>query len=401
MEKGSNENLRGSQVLRSEGSQNHGSSDPATLRPLPERPFGRAGCGPIRKVLFAGGGTLGPVTPLLAVAETWKAADPSVAFVWVGTPHGPEQKLIESVQIPFISLPVLRLTRYPSREWLTLPIDAVRTFVYAWQILRRERPDLIATAGGYTGVPLAVLGWLHSIPVWAHQSDVRVILSTRLVVPFARLITTAWKQTAASLPAAKTVWIGSPVRERPLSNPTLLKAEGIELDPARQTVLMFGGGGGSRWLNETAQDILEPLSERVNIILLSGPKQNRLRVMSVPGKFTCVEKLVDAMPEAIRVADVVVCRAGMGTIADLAHFSKAAILIPLPNSPQLDNAQELSQEQAAIVLDERTTHPEDLQKQILDLLLEEKRRAQLGARLAQVMPTNINTQLVQLIQERC
>lgn len=354
-----------------------------------------------KRILFAGGGTLGPVTPLLAVAEAWRKIDPSVEFVWVGTPHGPERALVEAAGIPFESLPVLRLTRYPSWEWLRWPVDAARTFVVAMRVLRRTQPHLVATAGGYTGVPLALLAWVRGIPVWAHQPDVRVLLSTKCVAPFSRLITTAWKKTTSVLPPEKTVWIGSPVRERAMANPALLNDEGIVLDPNVPTVLVFGGGGGAQWLNETIGEVQTDLSMQANVVLLTGPKKRLTRVQESSGRIHCVERLVDAMPEALRAAEVVVCRAGMGTIADLAHFEKAAILIPIPGSAQEDNAQELQNAHAAVVLDQARTTPQFLRDQILVLLDDNARRQALGSQLSRVVPTDIAAHLVRLIQTRC
>jgi UDP-N-acetylglucosamine--N-acetylmuramyl-(pentapeptide) pyrophosphoryl-undecaprenol N-acetylglucosamine transferase len=228
-----------------------------------------------------------------------------------------------------------------------------------------------------------------------------VLLSTKCVTPFSRLITTAWEKTTSSLPAEKTVWIGSPVRGRAGANPALLKQEGIALDPTVPTVLVFGGGGGARWLNETIRDIQADLSIRANVVLLSGPKQGFIRVQDPSGRVHCVERLVDAMPEVLRAAEVVVCRAGMGTIAELAHFQKAAILIPIPGSAQEENARELQNTDAAVVLDQAQTTPQLLRDHIFALLNDPGRSQALGVQLSRTVPTDIAAHLVHLIQTRC
>src|SRR3989339_1519603 len=146
-----------------------------------------------KKILFAGGGTLGPVTPLLAVAEAWRKRDALVDMVWVGTPHGPEQEVVNKAGIRFLTLLVARVPRYPTWEWIWLPFRFLFVLFQSVQLLRRERPDVIGSAGGYTAVPIVMAGWLLRIPAWIHQQDVPPALTNRIMAPFARWITVAWK----------------------------------------------------------------------------------------------------------------------------------------------------------------------------------------------------------------
>src|SRR3989338_7807534 len=193
------------------------------------------------KILFAGGGTLGPVMPLLAVVSAWKKKDPSATFVWVGTAHGPERAFVEKEGIPFFTLPVARLPRYPSLEWVTFPFKLIAAKFKACWILLRERPHIIASGGGYTAVPLVWVGFVMGIPSWIHQSDVVPVLSNRLCAPAARCITVAWQLTLRSFPKKKTMWIGNPVREELLH---ATKDEAVKfflLDATRPTVLAVGG----------------------------------------------------------------------------------------------------------------------------------------------------------------
>ena len=101
----------------------------------------------MKKVLFVGGGTLGPVTPLLAVYEAWKAREKNLVALWVGTQKGPERAFVEQEGIPFFSLAQARFVRYPSKEWLLLPFRFVLACMQAYVIVRKEKPDVIAAAG--------------------------------------------------------------------------------------------------------------------------------------------------------------------------------------------------------------------------------------------------------------
>lgn len=374
------------------------------------------------KILLAGGGTLGPVTPLLAVAEAWRVVDPSVEFVWVGTPSGPDRKVVEAAGLRFVSIPVARLTRYPSVEWLMLPVNLFRAARQSWKILKDERPNLVASAGGFTGVPLIVAARILGIPSWLHQQDVRPILSSKLVVPFVTWISTAWELSLSAFPKGKSAWVGNPVRANGTKVPenslprdfspastdfpgTLVPSGSREsavrrfgLDPSRQTVLVFGGGGGALFLNRLMETIGREVAETANVIHIVGTGKMTPALEQMGDNYVAVELLTEAMSDALTAADLVVCRAGMGTISDLAARGKAAIVVPLPNSPQEDNARVLEAGEAALVLREGTTSPQECLEAIRGLLRDEQRRRSLGDGVRRLLRTDVAGALVERLR---
>lgn len=350
------------------------------------------------KILFAGGGTLGPVTPLLAVAEAWRRIDPTVEFVWVGTPRGPERSLVETADIRFLSLPVARLTRYPSMEWILFPVNLFRAVRGAWTILKQERPHLVASAGGYTGVPLTIAARILGIPSWLHQSDVRPILSSRLCAPFANWITVAWEKTAKAFPARKTHVVGNPVRDSILATDRSTALVRFGLDPLRPTVFAFGGGGGSLWLNRMMETVGAEIVKDANVIHLTGIGKLTSKLEGFGQNYLMEELLSDGMADAFAAADVVVCRAGMGAITELAAWKKPAIVIPLPNSPQEDNAVELSLADAALVLRQDATTPQEFLEAIRGLLLDKARQVSYATTIANLLPTQVSDFLVKRLR---
>ncbi len=346
------------------------------------------------KILFAGGGTLGPVTPLLAVAEAWKKIDPSVQFVWVGTRQGPEREVVEAAGIPFLTIPVARLPRYPSFEWLLLPFRLVGALALAWIILRREKPSLIASAGGYTAVPFVWLGGLRrGGRVWIHQQDVRPLLSNRLASPAASCITTAWQRTLRYFPRDKTIHVGNPVR--PLR-------EARREEGGRPTVFILGGGTGAVWLNHMMEEIAPRLLSRANVIHVTGEGKLTGRLQQMGPGYTVREFLMpEEVAHAYATADVVLARAGMGTLSELAASRKPAILIPLPDSAQEENARVVKEADAAIVLHQSFTSVDDLQKTILDLLSDKQKQRLLSERIGALLPTNVAETIVRHIRLSC
>lgn len=336
---------------------------------------------------------MGPVTPLLAVYEEWIKNDSAVEAVWIGTSRGPEREAILPYGMKFFSLPVARLPRYFSIEWFSLPFKFVTACVCAMKILKAEKPNLVACAGGYTSVPVVLMAKILGIPIWVHEQDVHVILTNRLVVPFADMVTCAWKSSLDSLPS-KTVLIGNPVRRSVLNGSKQRAKEKFGIHNAKPTVLIFGGGAGSSWINEVIEKIVRELVQTSNVIHLTG--KGRLPSLVNLPDYHVREFLVGEMADALSLADVVVCRAGMGTITEIAALCKAAVLIPLPNSPQDGNAIELGD--SCVVLDQLKISPDDLLNTVVMLLQDNDQRQELGLKIHNKLQTEIAGGIVELLR---
>ena len=335
---------------------------------------------------------MGSVTPLLAVWEAWRASDSRVTAVWVGTAHGPERTVVEAQGISFLTLPAVRVPRYFSLEWLTSPFTFLVAFSKAINIVRSQKPNLVASAGGYTAVPIVYAAKLLGVRVWVHQQDVELTKTTRLTVPFADLVTVAWERNRNDL-GDRVKLVGNPVRPSLLKGSRERSREAFSLNRQKPTVLVVGGGTGSAWINEAIDTVAGSLTQHANVIHLTG--RNKAIEPQHPDHH--VREFVDEhMADALAVADVVVCRAGLATITELAALSKAAVMIPLPHSPQEANAQMVAD--ACVVLDQRHTTPEQLLEQIVALLGDNKRRADLGAKMHSKLRTHIADEIVEMLK---
>lgn len=351
------------------------------------------------KILFTGGGTLGPVTPLLAILEVWKQKDDSASFVWVGTPQGPERAMIEEQNVPFYILPAARLPRYRSIEWVLLPFKMVWAIGKAAQILRKERPDVIASAGGYTAVPVIIAGYLMRIPSWVHQQDVSLLLTSRLTVPLAKWVTTAWEANRVALGGEKVKVVGNPVRSSVMSSSRARAIEMFGLNPEKPTVLVFGGGGGAKWLNDQMGRIGLELAEKANVIHLTGRGKLGVALTSLHEDYHARELLTEGMADALTVADVVVSRAGMGAISELSALKKASVIVPLPDSPQEENVRVLEGAGAAVVLRQGETDADELKKVVVELLGDQEKQKVLGGKMGEVMKTDCAGEIIEMLEE--
>ncbi|MEK7094871.1 MAG: UDP-N-acetylglucosamine--N-acetylmuramyl-(pentapeptide) pyrophosphoryl-undecaprenol N-acetylglucosamine transferase, partial [Patescibacteria group bacterium] len=334
---------------------------------------------------LSGGGTLGPVTPLLALVEYWRARERKAEYVWVGTAKGPEAEVVAGSGIRFIAMQSVKAPRYITAYWVLVPFLFVYSFVQARRILRDERPDIIVSAGGYVSVPLVLLGRLRGIPSLIHQQDIIPGLANKIMSWFAKAVSVVFSSSQSAFPRKKTKVLGNPVRESVIYGNAKLAAERFGLDADRKTILVLGGGTGSAWLNRTVEALGDTLTREWQVLHITGRGGRGSEVM--PRKHYAVEALVaDAMGDIYELADAVVCRAGLGTLTEIAATGKPAIVIPIPESHQEMNAFFLFEHKAAIVLDQNETTPQVLLSAIQSVMRQDDLVLRLSANLRQAFP---------------
>jgi len=338
-------------------------------------------------VLLAGGGTLGPVTPLLALAEAWRKQREDISFALVGTQDGPERSLAQASHIPFYAIPSVRLPRFFSMEWFLIPFRAVYALAGAHRLLRAQRPDLIIGAGGFTQVPVMWVGRFLGVPSFLLQTDVRPLLSNRLVASFVKKIFIGFEETMPFFSARKTVQTGVPVRASLKTGSRERACARFGLDGTRPTLLVLGGGTGSLWINERMAEIAPQLVQEMNVIHLTG-RGKQLASLTMNG-YASMEQVEDGLADIYAAADLVVARAGMGTISELCALSKPALIIPLPGSAQLENARALARRHAAMVRFQSSTSADDLQEEIRGLISDSAKRKRLSASIHRALNTDV------------
>jgi len=335
--------------------------------------------------MMTGGGTMGPVTPLIGVCEAWKKLNPWVEFVWVGTPEGPEREVLEKLGYEFISIRTAKLPRYFSVSLFSSPFVLAGSLAKAMEILKREKPDMVMSAGGYVSVPIVWTAKLLGIKTWIHQLDVRPGLANKLMRSFATKITTSWESSLSSFPKDRTKWIGSPVRESLAGVDRDGVYKTLHLDPGLPTVLVLGGGVGAGWINRAMVEIGPEISIKANVIHQTG-KGKDLAELEAIGSTYHVFEFIYNMALAYAAADIVVARAGMGTIQELAFLNKPSVLIPIPNNQQEENAIALKKSGAAFIYTQDKPVGE-LDRLVTELLDRPEKRAELGRQIGLVLPT--------------
>ncbi len=335
-------------------------------------------------IVFTGGGTLGPVMPLIAVIKALRAIDPAVEVSWIGTVGGPEERIVRTAGVPFDAVSAGKLRRYFSWRNLVDPLLVAKGFFEARRLLKARKADAVVSAGGFVAVPVAWAARILGIPVHVHQQDVRPGLANRLSLPAARSMSVALASSVADFPRQRPEWTGNPVRPE-LSSGSRDEAKRIfGLEDGIPVVLVLGGGTGALGLNRLVRQALPALASRVQVIHVAGPGKTDPSV--VAPRYRQAELLTSELPHAYAAADLVVTRAGMGVLSELAALGKPAIIVPMPGSHQEDNAAAFARIAGAIVLDERGTAPQAFAEAVIAVIGDGARSAAMAEGMRKANP---------------
>ena len=340
------------------------------------------------KIVLSGGGTLGPVAPLLAIYESYKREHIEAEFIWVGTKTGPEKELVEKYGIKFFALTSGKFRRYFSLANLFDPFKIVAAFFEAVFFLRQEKPQLVISAGGYVSVPLHLAAVCLGIPQWVHQQDLRPGLANKIMARFANKITTALQASVKFYPAKKTDWLGNPVRDLSVDNAAAAKQR-LGLSANQPIIFALGGGTGAQGINKLILEALPVWPEDWQVVHLTGrgrAEDYTVKAAEVFKNYHPYTFFNEQMRDAYAAADVVIARAGFATLTELASLKKALVVVPMPDSHQEDNAELLKQNNAAIMLNQQVDGGIKLAEVVKNLIEAPQQRLELGQKLFEILP---------------
>jgi UDP-N-acetylglucosamine--N-acetylmuramyl-(pentapeptide) pyrophosphoryl-undecaprenol N-acetylglucosamine transferase len=329
------------------------------------------------RILVAGGGTGGHVFPGIALAEEVVTRHPRNDAIFVGTPRGLEAQVVPAAGFPIELIDVKGLKGKG-------PLGALRNLFLlpraAWRsvaILRRWRPDVVVGVGGYASGPVVLMAWLMGIPTAVQEQNAVAGVTNRLLGRIVKAAFTAFPEAAASFPRGKVQQLGNPIRRQLLENFMHPSAE-----HALTRLLVFGGSQGAHALNMRVVEALPHLAdlrERLAIIHQTGARDREQveRGYRAVGFQPDVRDFITDMSRAYAEADLVVCRAGATTLAELTVCRKPSLLVPFPaaaDNHQVKNALSLVAAGAAVMIEERDLTGEMLAHEIRAILANPERR---------------------------
>jgi UDP-N-acetylglucosamine--N-acetylmuramyl-(pentapeptide) pyrophosphoryl-undecaprenol N-acetylglucosamine transferase len=337
------------------------------------------------RVLVSGGGTGGHIYPALAVATQLKK-EFRAEILYLGSDDGLETELAPAAGFPFTVIKAGKLRRYISWQTFTGIARVPVGMAQAVNIVRKFRPDVVFTSGGYVAVPAGLAARLNGVPFLMHQQDVPPNLSNKLLAPLATRISVAFADSLTYFPLHKTLQLGNPVRQeildiRPISPQEARRQLG--LNPDIPLLLVTGGSQGARHLNQVVCQALAELLPYCQILQISGKQlfaeTQQLSEQSMANleadiqqRYRLVAYMNEEMPAALQAAELVLCRSGAATLSELAVLGKPSLLVPLPpaigSSPQEANAAMFGRKQAAEVIRDADLKPAMLVERVKNII---------------------------------
>jgi len=336
----------------------------------------------VKKILLSGGGTMGSVSPLIAVYCEIKKNYPETEFLFVGTAFGPEKATLAGYQITFQAIASGKFRRYFSWQNFFDPIKILAGFFQALKIIFKFKPAAVMVAGSFVGVPVAWAAWFCRVPVLVHQQDIIPGLANKLMANIASRITVAFEISLKDFQFKKTVLTGNPVRPEFFSCRPESSREFFGLKKDLPTLLILGGGTGSQKINGLTAEVLPRLLNFCQVLHLCGASK---KISFEAENYHQYEFLTNEMPEALCVADLVVSRAGLSTLSELIISAKAAVIIPIANSHQENNVQYFQKNNAVVALSEANLSNEMLFDVIEELIKNASRRQNLSRNIHKMM----------------
>lgn len=347
------------------------------------------------KILLAGGGTLGSVVPLIAIFEEASYKKKKWSWFWVGTRNGPEREFVKKFGIDYEWIPVAKLRRYASLRFFIDPFLLIFGFFRCVLIMIFINPDIVIGAGSFVSVPVIWAAWVFRKKIIIHQQDIKPSLSNIITSWCASKITVSFKISLDSFSKNKTELTGNPVR-REIKNADKDRAVlRFGIDTKYPTVLVVGGSSGAKKLNEWVWDKHKEIEKRANLIHIAGKDKINLNIFG--DRYFQMEFIDKEMSDVLALSDIVVSRAGIGTISELCFLGKASFLVPINNSHQVDNATYFARIGAAYFFREDQIC-EELEKEIFRLLDSKDEIKSLEEKIKKSMKRNANIKIIEIIE---
>lgn len=305
------------------------------------------------KIILTGGGTAGHVNPNLALVPTLKEND--FEIVYIGSFEGIEKRLVEAQGIEYHGIATGKFRRYFDPKNFSDPFRVIKGYFQAKKIIKKEKPDVLFSKGGFVSVPVVRAAASLKVPCIIHESDMTPGLANKLCIPKAKIVCCNFPETFELIPPQKARLTGSPIRQELLTGDKEKGREFCGFKDDKPVIMVIGGSQGSAAVNGAIRDSLNELLKDFNIVHLTGKDKMDNLLLTIDG-YKQFEYVTDELKDVFALADIVVSRAGANAICELLALNKPNILIPLPSASsrgdQILNAASYEEQGYSMVLSE-------------------------------------------------
>lgn len=323
----------------------------------------------MKRIVLTGGGTAGHVTPNLALIpellkEGWE-------IHYIGTENGIEHTLISKEKnVIYHSVKSGKLRRYLDIKNFTDPFKVLAGIGQSVSLIRKLKPRVVFSKGGFVSVPVVIGAWLNQIPVIVHESDITPGLANRIATRFAKIVCTTFPETVRHFKEGKAIHTGTPIRRELLSGDPQKGKRICGFTEDKPVLMVMGGSLGAVAINKAIRNILPRLTRRFQIVHICGKNNLDPGLLDIKG-YKQFEYVQEELPHIMALADVIVSRAGANSIFEFLALRKPNLLIPLPKSAsrgdQILNARSFEKQGFSMVLDQETMTDDLLYKAIFEL----------------------------------
>jgi UDP-N-acetylglucosamine--N-acetylmuramyl-(pentapeptide) pyrophosphoryl-undecaprenol N-acetylglucosamine transferase len=331
-------------------------------------------------ILIAAGGTGGHVFPAIAIADALRELRPDNQIAFVGTKKKLEWHAVPKAGYPIHPVWISGFHRQWNPENFLFPFKLITSLWQSYAIVKHLKPDVFISCGGYVAGPTGWIAAKQGVPIFIQEQNSYPGVTNRVLAKHAEVIYTAFDQADSWFPKGKTRLLGNPTRKQLTVMDRSLALEHFNLNPSRKTILILGGSGGSKTINEAITRHLDELHHQQGLQILwqCGVKYEdkiRQEVDLKAYPHLRLMAFIDRMEAAYAAADLVISRSGAGSCAELMLTGKPSILVPSPyvaGNHQYKNAMAMANFGAAIVInDEEIT--QNLSDRIKAVLQDEER----------------------------
>lgn len=337
---------------------------------------------PSVNILLSGGGTGGHIYPAVAIANELKARHPEAEFLFVGANGRMEMEKIPQLGYKIVGLNISGIQRSLTLKNLSFPFKLLQSLYRAGKILRKFRPNVVIGTGGYASGPTLYMASLKNIPSLIQEQNSYPGITNKLLAKKAEKICVAYDGLERFFPKEKMIKTGNPVRQDLLDIQSK-RSEGLQhfgLDPKKTTIAIIGGSLGAKRINETIAEHLESLLDKGLQILWQTGKLYIDRFEHLGKRDGVVMKaFIQSMDLFYAAADVLISRAGAGTISELCIVGKPVLFIPSPNvaeDHQTKNALSVVEKDAALMIKE--SELESFEEVLLGIVEDSEKRKDLS-----------------------
>ena len=351
----------------------------------------------MKKIVLTGGGTLGHVTPHLALIPFLKAAGYDIHYV--GTESGMEADAIRAVPgITYHAVKSGKLRRYFSWQNFTDPFRVLSGAFQSARLMGRLKPDVVFSKGGFVAVPVVFGAWLRRIPVLCHESDLTPGLANKLCRPFARRFATTFPECAEIL-GPKAEMTGTPLRQDLFQGSREKGLQLLGFDGKKPVLLMMGGSTGAQSVNSALRAALPRLTKTFDVAHICGKGNLDPALEGTPGY--CQKEFLSAeLADVFACTDLVLSRAGANSLCEFQELGRPMLLVPYPlgasRGDQIQNAESLRRRGLCRVLEQEHMTPDTLTEAIFDTWAD---REKLAEALHSAPPADGTRRVLEMIEE--